>query len=385
MVRKVAILGSTGSIGRNALDVIERLGGRVEVVGMAAKESWSLLAEQAIKFGARYVAIYNEDLIPVLRDSLSGIGVKVLGGEKGLVEISTCEEVDMVLAGMSGVEGIVPVIEAMKVGKDIALANKEVLVSAGPVIRKLMDSGDSMIIPVDSEHSAVFHSMRGRGRESVRRIILTATGGPFWGRDDLDLSSVSVQDVLKHPVWKMGNKITVDSATMMNKGLEVIEACYLFDMSPSMIDVLIHPECVVHSMVEFVDGMVIGQMGVADMRIPIQAALTFPEVVDTGLPTLDLASVGKLSFYEPDMERFPCLKLGYDAARIGGTMTAVLNAANEEAVMAFLREEIPFSRIPDLVRKAMESHEPLMDPSLEVIMESDRWARKVVREEVMKG
>jgi 1-deoxy-D-xylulose-5-phosphate reductoisomerase len=383
LARRLTILGSTGSIGRNALDVVGRLGGRIEVVGLAAKENWRLLAEQAVKFGARSVAIYDEGLLPALKDALWGRGIRVLGGEEGLLEISTYDDVDMVLAGMSGISGLLPVLEAIKRGKDIALANKEILVAAGPILKEAMRSSGSKIIPVDSEHSAVFHSMLGRGREWVRRIILTATGGPFWGKE-VDLSSVMVEDVLEHPVWKMGRKITVDSATMMNKGLEVIEACYLFDVSPSMVEVLIHPECVVHSMVEFSDGMVIGQMGVADMRIPIQAALTFPDVVDSGLPSLDLASVGRLSFYKPDMDRFPCLRLGYEAARIGGTMTAVLSAANEEAVMAFLSGAIPFSRIPALIEMAMEEHEPIEDPSLDLIFDSDRWARERVRE-VVKG
>jgi len=365
-VRRIAVLGSTGSIGVNALDVLRHLPEECRVSGLAARSNWKLLAEQIREFHPSCVAVTEEsarrEIAPYLNGgSLSGDPCDLVG------------EADVVLSGITGSAGLRPGLAALQAGKTLALANKESLVVAGPLMMEAARRTGAEIVPVDSEHNAVFQAMRSGRREEVRRVILTASGGPFLNREDL--RDVTVEEALKHPTWNMGAKITIDSATMFNKALEIVEARWLFELDANQIEVVIHPQSIVHSIVEFKDGSMIAQLGVPDMRTPIQYALTHPER-RTGLAkSLDLAKVGSLTFREPSVEKFPSLLLGRRAAEVGGTMGAVLNGANEAAVEMFLARKIPFLRIFEMVRGVMDRHRPVPSPTLEETIQADAWAR----------
>ncbi|MCI0413793.1 1-deoxy-D-xylulose-5-phosphate reductoisomerase [bacterium] len=378
-MRKIAILGSTGSVGVNALEVVRHFPGRFQVTGLGAGRNLDLLREQALEFRPRTVSISEPALAEQLSRDLRAEGIKVACGEAGLVAIASDPETELVVAAMVGAAGFLPVLGAISCGKDVALANKETLVVAGPIIAREVAQQKVRLLPVDSEHSAIWQCLEGQQRKAVRKLILTASGGPFFKREVSTFGSITVDEALVHPNWRMGKKITIDSATLMNKGLEMIEAHYLFDEPASKLDVIIHPQSVVHSMVEFVDGSVIAQMGTADMRIPIQLALTHPERWENSLPSIDLTKIGSLEFYEPDLNKFPCLKLAHQALNLGGTMTAVLNAANEIAVENFLTERIPFPSIPHVVESTMQKHDIKTNPGLEDVLEADQWARKIAQ------
>lgn len=380
-MKKVAILGSTGSIGRSALQVVEQFPDRLQVVALAAGRNIDLLAEQIHRFRPRLAAILDHQLAEDLARRLKpGIEVEVVAGSQGYQQVATCAEAEMILSSMVGAAGLIPTLSAIRAGKDVALANKETLVMAGALVMGEVRRSQVELLPVDSEHNAIFQAMEGHRREDLKRILLTASGGPFLDMPKEQLESVTPTQALAHPNWAMGPKITIDSATLMNKGLEVIEAKWLFDVPVEKIDVHVHPQSIVHSMVEYVDGSVIAQMGIPDMRIPIAYALAYPDRLELDLPRLDFFTVQSLTFQEPDLDRFPCLKLAFAACRAGGTMPTVLNAANEVAVQAFLDNRIPFSGIPRLVSLAMEEH--ALDPGaeLEAILQADAWARKRTEE-----
>ena len=374
-MKKISILGSTGSVGVNALAVIREFPGRFQVTGLGAGRNVQLLRAQALEFHPRIVSVSEPALAEQLSRDLRPEGIEVVCGEVGLVSIASDSQTELVVAAMVGAAGFLPVLKAISCGKDIALANKETLVVAGPIIAREVAKQKVRLLPVDSEHSAIWQCLEGQKRDAVRKLILTASGGPFLKRDRSTFRSVTVAEALDHPNWRMGKKITIDSATLMNKGLEMIEAHYLFDEPASKLDVIIHPQSIVHSMVEFVDGSVIAQLGTADMRIPIQFALTYPDRWENKLPSIDLSKIGSLEFFEPDLNKFPCLNLAHQALETGGTMTAVLNAANEIAVENFLLERLPFSSIPQIVDSTMQKHDIKTNPGLEDVLEADRWAR----------
>jgi 1-deoxy-D-xylulose-5-phosphate reductoisomerase len=382
-LKNIAILGSTGSIGRSALQVVEQFPDRLQVVALAAGRNIDLLAEQIHRFRPRLAAVLDLELTKDLTSRLQpGIEVEVVAGSQGYQQVASCAEAEMILSSMVGAAGLIPTLSAIRAGKDVALANKETLVMAGALVMKEVRRSQVELLPVDSEHNAIFQAMEGHRREDLKRILLTASGGPFLNMPKEQLESVTPTQALAHPNWAMGPKITIDSATLMNKGLEVIEAKWLFGVPVEKIDVHIHPQSIVHSMVEYVDGSVIAQMGIPDMRIPIAYALAYPERLELDLPRLDFFTVQTLTFQEPDLTRFPCLKLAFAACKAGGTMPAVLNAANEVAVQAFLDTRIPFSGIPRLVSQAMEEH--ALDPAaeLEAILGADAWARRRTEEEI---
>ena len=382
-MKNIAILGSTGSIGRSALQVVEQFPDRLQVVALAAGRNIDLLAEQIQRFRPRLAAVFDLQLAEDLTSRLQpGIEVEVVSGSQGYQQVASCAEAEMILSSMVGAAGLIPTLSAIRAGKDVALANKETLVMAGALVMGEVRRSQVELLPVDSEHNAIFQAMEGHRREDLKRILLTASGGPFLNMPKEQLESVTPTQALAHPNWAMGPKISIDSATLMNKGLEVIEAKWLFDVPVEKIDVHVHPQSIVHSMVEYVDGSVIAQMGIPDMRIPIAYALAYPERLELDLPRLDFFTVQTLTFQEPDLNRFPCLKLAFAACKAGGTMPAVLNAANEVAVQAFLDNRIPFSGIPKLVNQAMEEH--ALDPAaeLEAILEADVWARRRTEEEI---
>ena len=382
-MKNIAILGSTGSIGRSALQVVEQFPDRLQVVALAAGRNIDLLAEQIHRFRPKLAAVLDQQLATDLSSRLqAGIEVEVVAGSQGYQQVASCAEAEMILSSMVGAAGLIPTLSAIRAGKDIALANKETMVMAGALVMGEVRRSQVELLPVDSEHNAIFQAMEGHRREDLKRILLTASGGPFLNLPKEQLESVTPTQALAHPNWAMGPKITIDSATLMNKGLEVIEAKWLFDVPVEKIDVHIHPQSIVHSMVEYVDGSVIAQMGIPDMRIPIAYALAYPARLELDLPRLDFFTVQTLTFQEPDLNRFPCLKLAFAACKAGGTMPAVLNAANEVAVQAFLDNRIPFGGIPRLVNQAMEKH--ALDPGaeLEAILEADAWARRRTEEEI---
>ena len=375
-MKKISILGSTGSVGVNTLDVVRRFSDRFQIIGLGAGRNIGLLREQALEFRPQIVSVADRELAGELRPELASENIHVTYGEEGLVEVSSHPETELVLSALVGAQGFIPTLKAISSGKDVALANKETLVVAGPIIAHEIARNGVHLLPVDSEHSAIWQCLSGAKKETVRKLILTASGGPFLRRDSSSFHSITVEEALEHPNWRMGKKITIDSATLMNKGLEMIEAHFLFEEPAEKLEVLIHPQSVVHSMVEFIDGSVIAQLGISDMRMPIQHALSFPERWENDLPSIRLAQVRSLEFCEPDLNKFPCLRLAQEALRIGGSMTAVLNAANEVAVENFLSEKIPFLSISNIVEDVMQKHHAQNDPSLEDVLESDRWARE---------
>ncbi len=376
MKKKIIILGSTGSIGRNAVSVVKHLSNEIDVVGLAARGNIRLLEQQARELGCRSLAVADDDKACELRRKLPK-GFKVLSGEKGIQELSLLAEADLVLCAIVGTGGLVPVLEAVKSGKDIAIASKEVLVMAGELVMREVRRRKVKFIPVDSEHSAIFQCLEGKKTEDVHRIILTASGGPFRGRKITEMSRASYRSALEHPVWDMGPKVTIDSATLMNKALEIIEARWLFNVSGNKIDVVIHPQSIIHSMVEFVDGTVLAQMSEPDMRFPIQYALTYPVKHAGSLRPLDFAKLAGLTFERPDRRNFPSLDFAYEALKVGGTMPAVMNAANEIAVERFRKAEIKFTDIWNIIEKTMSYHKRLDRPSLDAILSADKWARQM--------
>jgi len=379
-LRKIVILGSTGSIGQSTLRVCAALPEHFKVMGLAAANRFEPLIEQARKFGVKTIAV--ADIEAARKAAERAPDLTVWSGPEGIERMAAIEGIDTVLCALVGMAGLRPVLAALERGTDVALATKEVLVAAGGRVTALARRTGAHLLPVDSEHSAIFQCLQGQSMERVRRLVLTASGGPFANRPDIDFETVTVAEALNHPRWNMGKKVTVDSATLMNKGLEIMEAHWLFDIPLDRIDVLIHPESIVHSMVEFIDGSMLAQMSPPDMRYAIQYALTWPDRLDGGLPTLDLAKASPLHFSAPDPARFPGLSLARSAAATGGTLPAVLNAANEEAVALFLAGRIPFAGIWRTVETVMDRHHSLPDPELEAILEADRWARTAVRETV---
>ena len=375
-MRSIALLGSTGSIGVNTLDLVRRFPDRFKIVGMVAGENLKLLAAQIKEFSPRCVAIKNEKDVPRLRKLLGAKRTEICWGVNGATNISTAHEVDVVLAAIVGGAGLVPTLQAVQAGKEVALANKEALVMAGEIFVNEAKKANTRLFPVDSEHSAIFQCLQGNRRDEVDKLILTASGGPFLRTPLSRLRHVTISQSLKHPNWKMGRKITIDSATMMNKGLEVVEAHWEFDVEPSRIDVVIHPQSVVHSMVRYQDGTIIAQLGMADMRIPIAYALAYPHRLDGGWRPLEMTDHGELNFLAVDKRRYPALGLAYHALKQGGTMPAVLNAANEIAVDAFLAGKIGFREIHRTVEKTMQGHSPQRARNVEDILEVDRWARE---------
>lgn len=379
-MKKISILGSTGSIGTQTLDVVRKNRDKFEVVAISANSSINLLLEQIKEFKPKYVAVYNENSAKELKEMIpSDIKIEVLSGMEGLITISSLDEIDILLTAIVGMIGLVPTLEAIKKGKTIALANKETLVTAGQLVMEEAKKRNVAILPVDSEHSAIFQCLNGESKKEIESIILTASGGPFRGKSKNDLINVTKNEALKHPNWSMGRKISIDSSTLMNKGLEVIEAKWLFDVNPDKIDVVVHPQSIIHSMVQFVDSSIIAQMGCPDMKLPIQYALTYPERILNDFERLDFSKLSSLTFEKPDLNTFPCLKLAYDSLNMGGTYSAVLNAANEVLVNEFLEDKIKFYDIPYYIEKTLDAHKSIEKPTLEEILYTDNWSREFVK------
>ena len=379
MMKCVSILGSTGSIGRQSLDIISRLP-EVKVAALTAGSSVELMAEQCRAFQPSLAVMATKEAADRLREQIADLPTKISWGEEGLIEAASMEEADCVITAVVGMVGLKPTLAAIRAGKRIGLANKETLVCAGELVMAEAEKYGVEIIPVDSEHSAIFQCLMGNGdKRQIKRLILTCSGGPFFGMSREQLENVTRADALKHPNWKMGAKITIDCATLMNKGLEVIEAMRLYRMPLEQVDVVIHRQSIVHSMVEFVDGAVMAQMGAPDMRLPIQLALTYPERMECPVDPLDLLTCGSLTFSKPDTDNFPCLALAYRCAKLGGTACSAMNGANEEAVAMYLRDEIGFYDIYNLVSAAVDAVPFVQDPTLEQILETDRLAREMVR------
>jgi len=384
-MRKLAILGSTGSIGTQTLEIVRDYP-ELEIKALAAGSNIDLLEKQAREFHPSMVCVFDEKKAKELKENLKDTEISVLAGMEGLIACATLAEADTVVTALVGMIGIRPTIEAIKAGKDIALANKETLVTAGHLIMPLVKEKKVSLLPVDSEHSAIFQSLNGEDWKKASKIILTASGGPFRQKKREDLETVTLQDALKHPNWAMGQKITIDSATMVNKGLEVMEAAWLFDMEIDKIQVVVHPQSIIHSMVEYEDGSVIAQLGLPDMKIPIQYALFYPSRMEMKHgERLDFIKLKQLTFEEPDMETFYGLRLGYEAGRMGGSMPTVYNAANEWAVSAFLRNEIGFLSIPALIQEAMNQHKKIANPSLNEILNVEEETYDFVKGIVEKG
>ena len=377
-MKRIVILGSTGSIGSQTLDIIRRLPGRFEVVGLAAHSNAALLAEQANTFNVPYVSIGRETSIPELKSGLSG-NPQIRCGVEGMCELSSLPEADLVVVAVSGAIGIAPTHAALNHGKDIALASKEVLVAAGAVTMALAKSKNCAILPIDSEHSAIFQCLQGAPDRSVEKILLTASGGPFRTTPKEALASVTVEQALKHPTWTMGGLVTINSATLMNKALETIEAKWLFEVEIEEVEVVVHPQSIIHSMVRFKDGSTIAQLGLPDMRLPIQYSLVYPERVDSDLPRMEVHHYSNLTFESPDEDKFPALSLARRAVTEGGSMCAVMNAANETAVDLFLNRKIAYLDIMRRIEATMNRHQPIQTPSLEEILQVDEWARADVR------
>jgi 1-deoxy-D-xylulose-5-phosphate reductoisomerase len=379
-MKGLAILGSTGSIGTNVLRVVDAFPGRFEVTGLAAGSNVEVLAEQVARHRPRLVSVKDAAALERLSRLVDLGGVRAVTGEAGMVEVATDARARMVVASAVGAVGLVPTYRALEAGKDVALANKETLVMAGELMLARARETGARLLPIDSEHCALHQCLAGRRSEDVRRLLLTASGGPFRNRPHDSFRSITREEALAHPTWRMGPKITIDSATLMNKGLEVIEARWLFGMEAAKIEVLIHPQSVVHSMVEFVDGTVLAQLGVTDMRMPIQYALSWPEVLEAPIAGMSFAKPMQLEFAPPDRDRFPCLSLAYRALEQGGSAPAALNAANEEAVAAFLEGRAPFVAIPESIQEVLETEPRTRLAALEDVLEADRRARERARQ-----
>lgn len=385
-MKQIAILGSTGSIGCNTLRVVEAFQGEFSVAALGAGANVELLAEQVEQFRPRVVSVSDEASADQFRQELKKRGAvnlpKIAIGVDGLSEVATVDGAEIVIGAVVGALGLLPTYRALELGRRVALANKETLVVAGELMTKAAEKSGAELLPVDSEHNALHQCLRGEKRHELKRLILTASGGPFRNASREEIDQATPAQALKHPTWRMGAKITIDSATLMNKGLEVIEAHWLFNCSADEIDIVVHPQSVVHSMVELIDGSIIAQLGVTDMRHAIQYALTYPDRHPTQLPPLDLASLNKLEFFPPDTGKFPCVNLAYKALRAGGTMPAVLNAANEIAVAAFLDERIKFGQIPKLIQAVCDAHTVRDASSLDIVLGADAWAREWVTNQI---
>ncbi len=384
-MKQIVLLGSTGSIGDSTLDIVAKFPDRFSILGLAARHSDEKLEKQVRSFHPKYVALADPAAARRLRARLNDPAVQVLDGPDGVTEVASLPESDLVISAIVGGAGLVPTMAAIQAGRRVALANKEPMVMAGQLMQAEAHRQGVPVFPVDSEHSAIFQSLAGHRREDVRRIILTASGGPFWDCTKEYMETVTPEQALKHPNWDMGAKITVDSATLMNKGLEVIEARWLFDCPPAQLDVVVHRESIIHSLVEYRDGSVIAQLGLPDMRTPISYAMDYPRRVPLDSPALDLWKYGKLTFYQPDPVRFPCLQLAYEALAHGGTCPAILNAANEVAVEAFLHHGLPFGRIANVIDRTVQCADVQPLTSLEDALEADRWARDKAAEFIRTG
>jgi 1-deoxy-D-xylulose-5-phosphate reductoisomerase len=374
-LKKISILGSTGSIGQSTLSVIEKFPERFTVVALAAGNNVELFEKQVRQFRPSIVSVVSERSAADLKMRCSDLSVRIFSGVEGMIQVAAAEDADITVSAIVGTAGLVPTMAAIRAGKDIALANKEVLVTAGELVMAECRARGVRILPVDSEHSAIFQCLHAGASRDIRKLVLTASGGPFRAFAKKDLANVSLAQALKHPNWSMGRKITIDSATLMNKGLEVIEARWLFDIAPGKIKVLVHPQSIVHSMVEYHDGAVVAQLGMPDMKGPIAYALSYPERLSDVSPALDLAKVGTLTFEEPDLDRFPCLAYAFDALNAGGSMPAVLSAANEVAVKYFLEEKIGYNDIVRVIRTTMDAHTPSNIKTVEDALKADLWAR----------
>ena len=370
-MKKIAILGSTGSIGTQTLEVV-RENKDIEVLGLAAGNNIKLLERQIREFHPKMAAVWTEERAKELRENVKDLDIKIVSGMEGLIELSVMEESEILVTAIVGMIGIRPTIEAIKAGKDIALANKETLVTAGHIIMPLAKEYQVAILPVDSEHSAIFQSLQGGQEKALHKILLTASGGPFRQKTREELLNIQVEDALKHPNWEMGRKITIDSSTLVNKGLEVIEAKWLFDVSLDQIEVVVHPQSIIHSMVEYVDGAIIAQLGTPDMKLPIQYALYYPERRFLPGDRLDFAALSKLTFEKPDMETFYGLRLAFEAGKEGGSLPTVFNAANELAVSKFLERKIKYLEIPEIIEHCMQAHKTIADPSVDEILQTEQ-------------
>ncbi len=371
-MKKIAILGSTGSIGLQTLDVVEQLG--FEVIALTANSSVDTLVKQAHKYRPKMVVLMNSEYVDELKYKLEGTDIDVLVGMDGLIQAATHPDVEMVVNALVGAVGVLPTLEGIQANKTIALANKETLVTAGELVMEKASEHNVQILPIDSEHNALFQALHGEDPAKVSRLILTASGGPFRNFSKEQLKEVTPAQALKHPNWDMGGKITIDSATLMNKGLEVIEAHWLFDIDYDQIDIVVHPQSIIHSLVEFTDSSILAELGLPDMRVPIQYALTYPERHENSLERLDLVKVSQMTFEAPKRDLFPCLELAIRAGRRKGTLPAVMNAANEVAVHMFLKGEITFMMIPELIEKVMDRHKVVDSPDLKQILAADEWA-----------
>lgn len=377
-MKKIAILGSTGSIGTQTLEVV-RENQDIEVTAVAAGNNIALLEQQIREFSPKLAAVWSEEKAKELREKVRDLDVKVLSGMDGLLEVAVQPDAEILVTAIVGMIGIRPTIEAIKARKDIALANKETLVTAGHIIMPLAREYGSSILPVDSEHSAIFQSLQGGQRKALHKILLTASGGPFRGRKREELEQIQVEDALKHPNWEMGRKITIDSSTMVNKGLEVIEAKWLFDVDVDQVEVVVQPQSIIHSMVEYEDGAVIAQLGTPDMKLPIQYALYYPERRYLPGDRLDFGTLSQITFEKPDMETFYGLKLAFEAGRKGGSLPTVLNAANEKAVALFLDRKIRYLEIPEIIQASMEQHKMIEDPTVEEILNTEQSTYEFIK------
>ncbi|MBI3318871.1 MAG: 1-deoxy-D-xylulose-5-phosphate reductoisomerase [Candidatus Omnitrophica bacterium] len=379
-MKRIVVLGSTGSIGLNTLNVVREHPEEFQVVGLSAWDNAERLCEQVREFKPRAAAIGREGSSLKLKGLLDGSPTRLLAGEEGVVELASMDGVDQVIVAITGAAALKPALGAIREGRIVGLANKETLVMAGELMMEEARKHQAKILPIDSEHSAIFQCLEGNSGQGIRRILLTTSGGPLKDIPAERFGSLSKTQIMDHPRWKMGPKITVDSATMMNKALEIIEARSLFGVPSEKIEVVVHPEAVVHSMVEFVDGSVMAQLGITDMRLPIQYAMSYPRRLSSSLPALDLVAFGRLTFEPPNPAKFPCLTFGVEAARAGGTLPAVLNAANEAAVAAFLKDSLPFTQIPSLIERVLGAHRNTAHPTLAQILEADAWAHEQVTE-----
>jgi 1-deoxy-D-xylulose-5-phosphate reductoisomerase len=375
-MKRIAILGSTGSIGQNSLEVIKSFPDKFCAVGLSTNSNIDILYQQIKELHPAFVCVRDKDAAVKLESKSKSKGIKLFVGEAGLVEMVQDKRIDKVVLAISGSAALPALLKAIENGKDIALANKEALVMAGPIIMKKAGRKKIKIIPVDSELSAIWQCLKNEDKDKIRNIYLTASGGPFRKIGKKDLKNISVHDALKHPRWKMGPKISVDSANLMNKGLEVLETMYLFDIEPQRIKILIHPQSIIHSMVEFEDGVILAQLSITDMRIPIQYALTYPQRLANKLASVDFCELSRLDFQEPDFRRFPCLGLAYQVAGEQGTLPVVLNAANEVSVDEFLKNRLGFVSIPKVIERVLDKHRNIIEPGLDDILEADNWARR---------
>ena len=381
-MKKIGILGSTGSIGTQTLQVLDKLPGKFDIKYLTAHQNVDLLAAQALKYQPDTVCIVNERKKGMLEDCLSGSNIRIIAGRSALLELSCRNDLDLVMNSLIGTAGMEPTICTVETGVDVALSNKESLVMAGNIINDLLKQNPGKLFPVDSEPSAIWQCLKGEDTNQIKNIILTGSGGPFRTKPKEEFNQITPEQALKHPNWEMGNKITIDSATMMNKGLEVIEAHWLFDVGIEQIDIVIHPQSIIHSMVEFVDGSIKAQLGIPDMKIPIQYALTYPDHITTNWETLNLIDIGNLSFEKPDLEKFPCIRLAYEALKEGGTFPVILNVANDEVVEAFLNNHVQFTHIPHFIENALNQHEFIESPDLETISKISQWTVNYIHDEI---